>query len=149
MNLDHGRYSLNILILSRPFFFPQSLSPLPFPQQNQSLRKEERKRLHSLAERRYPLRGQFNNISRDIFYAKQPQFYLLGLGISGLTFKPFAKIRLSSSYVSLYVDLSDSLRMVSKAKRRKAIRYGKPLPLELQREIGQACKLAVGHYLEH
>jgi hypothetical protein len=117
--------------------------------QRQAEWKEERKRLHSLAERRYPLRGQFNNISRDIFYAKQPQFYLLGLGISGLTFKPFAKIRLSSSYVSLYVDLSDSLRMVSKAKRRKAIRYGKPLPLELQREIGQACKLAVGHYLEH
>ena len=109
----------------------------------------ERKRLHSLAESRYPLRGQFSTISKDIFYAKQPQFYLLGLGISGLTFRPFAKVRLSSSYVNLFVDLSNTLSMVSKAKRRKAIRYGKPLPLELQREIQQVCKLAIGHYLEH
>jgi hypothetical protein len=117
--------------------------------QRQAEWKEERKRLHSLAERRYPLRGQFSTISKDIFYAAQPQFYLLGLGISGLTFKPFAKVRLSSSYVYLYVDLTDSLSSVGKAKRRKAIRYGKPLPLELQGKINQVCKLAVEHYLEH
>lgn len=110
---------------------------------------EESKRLHSLAESRYPLRGQFSAISKDIFYARQPMFYLLGLGISGLTFTPFAKVRLSSSYVNLYVDLRDTLSKVSKAKRRKAVRYGKPLPLELQGEIQQVCKLAIEHYLEH
>ena len=111
--------------------------------------QEERKRLHSLAERRYPLRGQFSSIAKDIFFARQPLFYLLGMGISGLTFKPFARIRLASSYVHLFVDLGDTLKGVSKSKRRKAIRYGKPLTVELQGEIEQVCRLAVTHYLEH
>ena len=109
--------------------------------------REELKRLHSLAERRYPLRGQFSTISKDIFFSEQPLYYLLGLGMSGITFKPFAKVRLASSYVNLYVDLGDTLKGVSKAKRRKAIRYGKALPLEVQREVEQAIRLAVRHYL--
>jgi len=118
-------------------------------QQDTAELQEERKRLHSLAERRYPLRGQFSSIAKDIFFARQPLFYLLGLGVSGLTFKPFARVRLASSYVNLYVDLGDMLKGVSKSKRRKAIRYGKSLPVELQGEIAQVCKLAVTHYLEH
>ena len=118
-------------------------------QQDTAEWQEERKRLHSLAERRYPLRGQFSSIAKDIFFARQPSFYLLGLGVSGLTFKPFARVRLASSFVNLYVDLGDMLKGVSKAKRRKAIRYGKPLSLEIQGEIAQVCRLAVTHYLEH
>ena len=118
-------------------------------QQDTAEWQEQRKRLHSLAERRYPLRGQFSSIAKDIFFCRQPLFYLLGLGISGLTFKPFARIRLASSYVHLFVDLGDMLRGVSKSKRRKAIRYGKPLPVEKQQEIEQVCRLAVTHYLEH
>jgi len=109
----------------------------------------ERKALHSLGERRYPLRGQFSNISKDIFYDQQPLFYVLGMGVSGLTYKPFAKVRLSSSYVYLYVDLTNTLKGVGKAKRRKAIRYGKALPIEKQREVEQLCRLAVRHYLDH
>jgi hypothetical protein len=107
----------------------------------------ERKALHSLGERRFPLRGQFSNISKDIFFDQQPLFYVLGMGVSGLTYKPFAKVRLSSSYVYLYVDLAHALKGVSKAKRRKAIRYGKALPIEKQREVEQLCRLAVRHYL--
>lgn len=110
---------------------------------------EESKHLHSLGERRFPLRGQFSAIAKEIFYARQPQFYLLGLGMSGLTFTPFAKVRLANSYINLYVDLSDTLGKVSKSKRRKAVRYGKPLPLELQGEINLVCKSAIDHYLEH
>ncbi|MBA7583360.1 hypothetical protein ES708_25302 [subsurface metagenome] len=93
------------------------------------------------------VRGQFSAISQDIYHDSQPQFYLIGLGISGLTFKAFAQVRLSSTYVNLYVDLSDTLGKVSKAKRRKAVRYGKPLPLELQGEINKVCKLALDDYL--
>ncbi|KKN86997.1 hypothetical protein LCGC14_0262660 [marine sediment metagenome] len=110
---------------------------------------EERKRLHSLAERRYPIRGQFSSIAKDIFFSEQPSFYLLGLGVSGLTFKPFARVRLASSYLHLFVDLGDSLKSISKNKRRKAIRYGKALPVEKQQEINQVCKLAITHYLEN
>ena len=109
----------------------------------------ERKALHSLGERRFPLRGQFSNISKDIFFDQQPLFYVLGVGVSGLTYKPFAKVRLSSSYVYLYVDLTNTLKGVGKAKRRKAIRYGKALPIEKQREVEQLCRLAVRHYLDH
>jgi len=110
---------------------------------------EERKWLHNLAERWQPIRGQFSSISKDIFFSEQPSFYLLGLGISGLTFKPFARVRLASSYLHLFIDLGDTLRGVSKNKKRKAIRYGKALPLEKQQELDRVCKLAVTHYLEH
>ena len=109
----------------------------------------ESKRLHSLGERHYPLRGQFSAISQEIFHDRQPQFYLLGMGISGLTFRAFAQVRLSNTYLNLYVDIKDTLGKVGKVKRRKAVRYGKPLPLELQGEINKVCKLALDHYLEH
>ncbi|MBA7470258.1 hypothetical protein ES707_05546 [subsurface metagenome] len=109
----------------------------------------ERKRIHSLAERQYPLRGAFSAVSKEIFFADQPQYYVVGIGISGLTFKPFVLLRLASSYICLYVDTGDRLKGLSKSRRRKAIRYGKPLPLEYQKELSSLCRLAVKHYLEH
>jgi hypothetical protein len=93
--------------------------------QRQAEWQAERKALHSLGERRYPLRGQFSAIGKDIFYGNQPQFYLEGVGISGLTFRPFAKVKLASSYMRLHIDLADSLKDTSKNARRKAVRYGK------------------------
>jgi len=118
-------------------------------QQDTAEWREERKRLHSLAERHYPLRGQFSAISKEIYFAEQPLYYLLGYGMSGLTFKPFARVRLASSYVHLFVDLGDSLKGISKNKRRKAIRYGKALPMDKQREVEQVCRLAVKQYLNN
>ena len=103
-------------------------------EQRQAEWQAEQRQLHSLGERRYPLHGQFSAIGKDVFYATQPQYYLLGLAISGITFKPFAKIRLASSFVHLHIDLGNTLKGVSKAKRRKAIRYGKALPDEIQRQ---------------
>ena len=106
-------------------------------------------RLHSLAEPREPLRGQFSAISKDIFGANQPLYYLQALGISGVTLTPFAKVRISSSYMSLYVDLRDTLREVSKNKRRKATRYGKPLPYKIEAKIALQVRQAVEHYFNH
>ena len=105
----------------------------------------EQRQIHCLGERG-KAKGEFNAIARDTFFASQPDYYLIGLGISGLTFKPIAKVRLASSYVVLFVDIADSLKGVSKAKRRKAIRYGK-IPQEIQDRIDQECSKAVGHYL--
>lgn len=105
--------------------------------------------LHSRAERRFPIQGQFDGIAKDIFFADQPDYYYIGLGISGLTFKPFAKVRLPSSYLSLLVDLGDTLRAISKSKKRKAIRYGKALPAEIQSKVDRLIHLAVRHYLDH
>jgi len=112
--------------------------------QRQAEWQAERKALHSLGERRYPLRGQFSTIGKDIFFGNQPQFYLEGIGISGLTFKPFAKVRLASSYMRLHIYLDDSLKNIGKNARRKALRYGK-LPDTARQRIRQA----VGHYLDN
>ena len=111
--------------------------------------KAEGKSLHNLGERLSPLRGKFSSISKDIFYEHRPLFYLEGLGISGLTFKPIAKVKLSSSYMRLYVELGDSLQPLSKNKKRKALRYGKPLPQTIQEQVNDICNLAIRHYLNN
>ena len=48
--------------------------------------------------------------SMDIFHDKQPLYYLEALGISGLKLQPFAKVKIASSYMRLYIDLGNSLR---------------------------------------
>jgi len=117
--------------------------------QAQALWRKEQKAIHGLGERSYPLRGEFSAIAKEVFHSEQPQFYLLGLGVSGLTFRPFAKVRIASSFIGLHVtvDLGDSLKTVSKNKRRKAIRYGKALPKDIQDRIDKVCRQAVRHYL--
>ena len=114
-----------------------------------ALWQAERKRFHSLGERTYPLRGQFSAISKTIYAEQQPLYYLDGQSISGLTFTPFVRVRIASSYIRLYVDLGDILRQVSKSKRRKAIRYGKPLPRSVKQEISHRVLLAVKDYYSH
>ncbi|MDO8717337.1 MAG: hypothetical protein Q7J73_11120, partial [Dehalococcoidales bacterium] len=92
--------------------------------------------------------GRFNSISMDIFHDKQPLFYREALGISGLTLTPFAKVRIGSSYMRLYVDLGESLRGTSKNSRRKAIRYGKQLPQSIENRISDRVWQAVRDYLK-
>ena len=109
----------------------------------------EAKALHCLGERRFPLNGRFNAISQTIYADNQPLYFVENLGVSGLTFQPFAKVRISSSYVRLYIDLGDTLKRVSKNKRRKALRYGKPLPFNIQTRVRQIIFEAVRHYQAH
>ena len=111
--------------------------------------KAERKAIHSLGEHRLPIRGMFSAIARDIWHDRQPLFYLEALGMSGLKLQPFAKVKIASSYFHLYIDLSDSLKGTSKNKRRKAIRYGKPLPQEVEARVSKLVTLAVKDYLNH
>ena len=118
-------------------------------EQRQAQRLVEQRALHSLGERSYPLRGTFSNISQAIYADKQPLYYIEGLGVSGLTMKPFAKVRISSSYMRLFIDLGDTLRGVSKARRRKAIRYGKPLPTNIEANIALIVGEAVKDYIAH
>ena len=105
--------------------------------------------MHSLHEKNLPIRGRFNNISSEIWHTQQPVYYLESLGMDGLKLKPFAKVKLSSSYQHLYVDLGDSLRGISKNKKRKAIRYNKPLPQQANDIVSQLIMEAVKHYLNH
>ena len=117
--------------------------------QRQADWQDERRTLHSTSDRRFPLHGQFSAVSKDIFFAEQPLYYLSGFGISGLTFKPFAKVKLPSSFVYLYVNIDKALGRLSKNKRRKAIRHGGRIPLAVEEDIGDICKSAVKHYLDH
>jgi len=110
--------------------------------------KLEAKYLHSLGEPKNPLRGRFSAISQDIWKSNQPLYYIEGIGVSGLTLKPFVRIRLKSSFMRLYVNLGDTLRGISKAKKRKAIRYNKPLPLSVENQIQQLVKQSVLDYLK-
>jgi len=114
-----------------------------------ALWQAERKALHQLGGRSYPVRGQFSAISRDIYAESQPLYYLDGQAVSGLTFKPFVRVRLASSYIRLYVDLGEALRQVSKSQRRKAIRYGKPLPPTTRQAIMRKVLEAVRDYYSH
>lgn len=107
----------------------------------------QRQALHRIPERG-SLRGAFSAISRTIFHDNQPRYYLEGLGISGLTFSPFAKVRLASSYTRLHVDIGDVMKGLSKNKRRKAVRYCKALPPEAQREVDNLCSRAVADHLK-
>ena len=109
----------------------------------------EHKAMHTLGERSYPVTGRFNAISRDIFGSNQPLYYLEGQSVSGLTLLPFVRVRIASSYVRLYIDLGEALRQVSKSRRRKAIRYGKPLPREAEVAVRRKVLEAVRHYLAH
>jgi len=111
--------------------------------------KAESKAIHSLGERSSPIRGRFSVISKDIFFDKQPLYYLEALGMSGLKLQPFAKVKIASSYFHLYIDLGDSLRSTSKNRRRKAIRYGKALPQEVEARVRKLVTLAVKDYLNH
>ena len=106
----------------------------------------ERKQLHSFGERLEPLRGQFSSIAKEVYFSNQPTFYLVGVGVSGVTFKPFAKVRLSSGFVNLYIDLdlTDRLKGLSKSQRRKALRYGK-----VTDHIRAIITEAVNHYHSH
>lgn len=106
-------------------------------------------RLHSLAEPRQPLRGRFSAISKDIWKSSQPLYYIEGLGVSGLTLQPFVRVRLSSSFMRVYVNLGEALRGVSKNKKRKALRYGKPLPKAIDQAINELVKTSIRHYLAH
>ena len=101
---------------------------------------------HSTYERRFPLHGRFSAISQEIFYDSQPEYYLENLGISGLTFKPFARVRIASSPMRLHIDLGDSFKGLSKCKKRKAVRYGK-IPKDLEDRINDVCWKAVKQYL--
>ena len=118
-------------------------------EQSQADWEAERKALHSLGERTYPTRGQFSAVSRDIYAESQPLYYLDGQAVSGLTFTPFVRVRIASSYIRLYVDLGEALRQVSKSKRRKAIRYGKPLPENIKLSIRRMVLEAVKDYYSH
>lgn len=102
--------------------------------------KLEQQALHRTNQRYRPLRGTFSGVSKDIFLENQSLYYILAFGISGLTLKPFAKVRLASSYVILWVELEKlTYARVSKSRKRKAIRYHKRIE-DIDSQVIKAVK---------
>lgn len=113
-----------------------------------ALWQAERRAIHSLGECGR-IRGEFNTIGRDIFFARQPQEYIIGLGVSAVTFQPIAKVRLASSYTALHVNILPALQGLPKNQRRKLLRYGRRLPAEGEARLHEVVKQAVKHYKSH
>ncbi len=117
-------------------------------QRTQAEWKKERYQLHTLHEKRKPLRGKFSAISSEIWRSTQPIYYLENIGIDALRMKPYAKVRMAGSYFHLYIDLGDSLKGISKNRKRKAIRYHKALPSQFNDRVSDTIMRAVNHYLD-
>jgi len=103
-------------------------------QDRQAQLEAERREMHFINERR-PRRSIFD---KEVFYSEQPLYYLEGFGVSALGFKPVARVRLASSSVRLFIDLTEALKPLSKNQRRKALRYGK-----FSDRVTEAINLAV------
>lgn len=93
----------------------------------------EQKILHWMPDQRGWGR-RFDPVARERFFENQPPYYLEGIGISGLTFKPIAEVRVPSTYIRLFVDVPKS--KLSKNQRRKAKRYQRM-------NVEQCCSEAV------
>ena len=106
----------------------------------------ERELMHRTNDRKTPLHGQFSAVSKDIFFDNQPEFYVESVGVSGLEFCAFVKVRIASDYTRLFVSLKNTFKGMSKNERRKAIRYGK-LSIGLSDKVYHNCWLAVKSYL--
>ena len=107
--------------------------------------KAEQERIHRVPDTRFR-QGRFDTVSRAEFLARQPDYYLEGTSVDALTFKPVAKVRIPSTYVHLFVEIGSALQGLSKSKRRKASRYGKPLPKESQESMEGLIQKAVAHW---
>jgi hypothetical protein len=105
----------------------------------------EQEWMHRVPDTRFR-QGRFDTVSRAEFLARQPDYYLVGTSVDAFTFKPVAKVRIPSTYIFLFVEISPALKGLSKSKRRKASRYGKPLPQETQETVGTLVQKAVADW---
>ncbi len=107
--------------------------------------KLEKRWLHRL----YPQirrRGPWDSIRMEQYLADRPIFEIVAIGVSALTFKRMAEVRIPALKATLWVDLSHL--ELSKNKLRKLARYKKgAVPKELQDQIENRCRQAVQRYL--
>jgi hypothetical protein len=119
-----------------------------FKDEDKALWHRERRKMHDLGEPARYYRGRWNAIAKDIYYTQQPTYVFKGLGVSAVTFKPIAKIRISSSYWYLYIDIpiDRAFKTVSKNAKRKAIRYNK-LDSSVSDSIDSIINHTVSNYI--
>jgi hypothetical protein len=108
--------------------------------------RREQLLLHHTPDRWGWQNQHFDPVAKDVFFQKQPPYYLESIGISGSTFTRIAKVRVPSTNVRLFVDVAKS--KTSKNARHKAKRYGKNIGLlnEESRTVDQLCSAAVNDF---
>ena len=104
--------------------------------------RAERRRLHQEPDRKFK-QGGFDTLTRENYLVERGAFHPDRLTIDPLTFRRVAKVRIPSTDVCLFVDVHEVTGRVSKSARRKASRYGAPLPKEVAVQVDGAVNRAV------
>lgn len=94
-----------------------------------ALLQAEQERLHP---RELIYQGRFDSLAREIYRAEHPLYFLELLGITALSKRRVARVRIACSPVRLWVELP------SKNAIRQAKRYGREGPKSLNEAITQA-----------
>jgi len=111
-----------------------------------ALWRQEQRRLHHMTDERGWRNQRFDAVAKDVFFQQQPDYYLEGIGISGLTFTRIAKVRVPSTPVRLFVDVADSKlpKKMGQNARKRARRRG--LLIGEDKSIDSLCRKAVQHF---
>ena len=135
-----------------PRFFQNYIEPLikfwvdDDREERAELWRKEQREMHSLNERRCK-KQQFDQTARDVFFQQQQDYYLEGVGISGLTFTRIAEVRVPSTPVRLFVDVADSkLPKKLGQNARKRARRQAALQIGEDKSIDTMCRKAVQHF---
>lgn len=100
--------------------------------------KREQRTLHDGTYGSYG--SQFDPVARDVFMAQRPEYYLKATGVDGVHFRPVAVVRVPSTNLHLFVDVSEAFVKPTKSQRRHARRHGKPVQ---EVTVEQLCQQAV------
>ncbi len=114
--------------------------------EDRALWEAERRAMHHDEHTRH-LGRQFDSIAKEQFLQQQGAYYLEKLGFNPLTHQRIAVVRVPSSDMRLLVDVTSTVRPLSKNKRRKTWRHGSTPPVEVKRQIDFLCRQAVRAYL--
>jgi hypothetical protein len=84
--------------------------------------------------------SQFDPVARDQFMAQRPAYYLKATGVEGMHGRPVAVVRVPSTGIYLYLDVSAAFVKPTKSQRRHARRHGKQVQAVT---VEQLCEQAV------
>ena len=95
--------------------------------------------------------ARFDPVNRDVYHQTRPAYHFLTYGVSAASKQRIAVIRLPSTFIRLYVNVSEAVQEVnlSQNKRRKIKRYGhiRPQPKINDIVVDRLCTAAVREYL--
>ena len=86
--------------------------------------------------------SRFDPVARDVFMAQRPEYYLKATGVDAVHFRPIAVVRVPSTDICLFLDVSAAFVKPTKSQRKNARRRGKPIQ-EVTVTVEQLCQQAV------